>query len=76
MNNYEETMCHEGIMYYQLKRDWEFSPQVLYKPKLFIDGNQWCALYGDNIQGGVAGFGSSPFYAMKDFDSNWIKELS
>ena len=25
---------------------------TLYRP-LFVDGNQWCALYGENIQDGV-----------------------
>ena len=53
------------------------APSVLFRPKLFIDGNQWCALYGDNLQDGVAGFGKSPADAMWDFDKNWnaaIKE--
>ena len=31
----------------------------------------WCALYGDNLQDGVAGFGRSPEEAMADFDKNW-----
>ena len=46
-------------------------PSVLYRPKLFIDGNQWCALYGDNLQDGVAGFGDSPKEAMNAFDRAW-----
>ena len=46
---------------------------VLYKPELSVDGNQWCALYGKNLQDGVAGFGDSPDLAMKDFDTNWRK---
>jgi len=24
-------------------------PAILFRPKLTIDGNQWCALYGDNF---------------------------
>lgn len=51
------------------------SPSVMFRPKLFVDGNQWCALYGDNLQDGVAGFGKSPADAMFDFDKNWSKEL-
>ena len=54
------------------------APSVLFKPKLSIDGNQWCALYGENLQDGVAGFGMSPADAMWDFDKNWnavIKEI-
>ena len=50
-------------------------PSVLYRPALSIDGNQWCALYGDNLQDGVAGFGSSPEAAMADFDKAWQSNL-
>ena len=48
-------------------------PSVLFRPKVFIDGNQWCALYGENIQDGVAGFGPAPDAAMRDFDKNWTR---
>lgn len=51
-------------------------PCVLWKPRLFIDGNQWCALFGENIQEGVAGFGDSPDEAMWAFDTAWRKKLS
>lgn len=54
---------------------WE-RPSVLFRPKLSIDGDQWCALYGENIHDGVAGFGDSPANAMWDFDRNWEKKLS
>jgi len=50
-------------------------PAVLFRPKLSIDGNMWCALYGDNLQDGVAGFGESPSKAMEDFDKNWNEKL-
>ena len=46
-------------------------PSRVYKPRIYIDGNQWCALYGDNIQDGVAGVGDTPEAAMTDFDRNW-----
>lgn len=53
---------------------WEQTqPSVLYKPRLSLDGDQWCALYGDNLQDGVAGFGDSPKAAMADFDAKWVK---
>jgi len=41
---------------------------VILRPKLLIDGDMWCALYGDNLQDGVCGFGSSPSIAMEEFD--------
>src|SRR3954471_2387743 len=50
-------------------------PSVLYRPSISIDGNQWCALYGANLQDGVAGFGDSPSAAMIDFDQNWHTAL-
>jgi len=43
-------------------------PSVLYRPRISIDGNQWCVLYGDNLQDGIAGFGNTPALAMADFD--------
>lgn len=51
-------------------------PSVLWRPSVSIDGNKWCALYGDNLQDGVAGFGDSPAAAMVDFDRNWFAALS
>ena len=50
-------------------------PSAVYRPALTIDGNQWCALYGANLQDGVAGFGDSPASAMRDFDNNWRAKL-
>jgi hypothetical protein len=52
------------------------NPSVLYRPHLSIDGDQWCALYGENLQDGVAGFGSSPYEAMLNFDENWYRKLN
>lgn len=51
------------------------APSAIYRPVLSIDGDQWCALYGDNLQDGVAGFGDSPALAMADFDKNWYAGL-
>lgn len=50
-------------------------PCVLYRPSLSIDGNKWCALYGDNLQDGVAGFGDSPELAMMAFNKAWSEKL-
>lgn len=50
-------------------------PSAVFRPSLSIDGDQWCALYGENLQDGVAGFGTSPANAMWDFDRNWVAEL-
>lgn len=50
-------------------------PSTIYKPKIYIDGDKWCALYGENIQDGVAGFGDSPEQAMADFNVAFKKSI-
>ena len=55
--------------------EWQ-RPTVLLRPALSIDGNQWCALYGENLQDGVAGFGDSPELACQAFDKAWNARLS
>ena len=47
-------------------------PAAIFRPALSIDGNQWCALYGDNLQDGVCGFGDTPAAAMSAFDHAWL----
>jgi hypothetical protein len=49
-------------------------PFVVLRPKIFPDGNQWCALYGDNLQEGVCGFGDTPELAAQAFDNAWLHE--
>ena len=53
----------------------ERRPFLQLRPRLFIDGDQWCALYGENLQDGVAGFGTSPEYAAWDFDKQFCAHL-
>ena len=53
----------------------EFLLMSMLNPKVSIDGNQWCVLYGENLQDGVAGFGDSPLLAMFDFNKAWHKKL-
>lgn len=72
--------AHCWVAELQIRRDSEYHserlrPFVMYKPRLFIDGNQWCALLGENLQDGVAGFGPSPSAASADFDANWNRPL-
>jgi len=46
-------------------------PHVLMRPKLMLDGDKWCVLYGENLQEGLAGFGATPEQAMNAFDAAW-----
>ena len=47
------------------------APSMVFRPRISMDGDQWCALYGENLQDGVAGFGASPSLAMSAFDLAW-----
>ena len=44
------------------------------KPRLFKDGNAWCALYGDDLQVGIAGFGDTPALALMAFETAMCSE--
>lgn len=35
--------------------------------RVFLDGDAWCALNGDDLQNGIAGFGDTPAEALRDF---------
>lgn len=48
-------------------------PSVIYRPVLSLDGNAWVAVFGENLQDGVAGVGDSPHAAMMSFDTAWYK---
>jgi hypothetical protein len=49
-------------------------PFMLLRPRMFPDGNQWCALYGDDLMSGVCGFGATPELAAQAFDHAWHNE--
>lgn len=44
------------------------------KPKLSKDGNMWCALHGEDLQVGIAGFGPTPAKALLAFDAAMCSE--
>lgn len=46
-------------------------PSVIYRPTISLDGNCYCALYGEDLMSGCAGFGETMADAMADFDKNW-----
>jgi hypothetical protein len=49
-------------------------PFMTLRPRIFLDGSQWCARYGENLQDGVAGFGETPAKAAESFDLAWLNE--
>lgn len=48
------------------------APHVRMRPRVFQDGNMWCALYGENLMEGVSAFGKTPHQATEAFDLVWI----
>lgn len=47
------------------------APHVLMRPRVFPDGDMWCALLGENLMEGVVGFGETPEKACAEFDAAW-----
>lgn len=58
---------HEAAMGVLVERQ-EYNLFAILKPKLTKDGDQWCVLYGDDLQQGIAGFGDTPYLAILDFN--------
>jgi hypothetical protein len=52
------------------------APHVLLRPHIYVDGNKWCCMYGDNLMDGVAGFGDTPAEAAAEFDRNWREQTA
>lgn len=80
MNDEHSHMAAQSIAHYaqqsfQQIADYMTEPSAVYKPSLSLDGDRWCALYGDNLQDGIAGFGDSPFAAMCDFNCAWYAKV-
>lgn len=53
----------------------EFNLFAMLRPTIKRDGNQWCVLYGENLQEGIAGFGNSPHLAIMDFNAQWYSKI-
>lgn len=70
------TRAHEAKMQaFYMAEDVErerIRPFMLLRPRVFPDGNQWCALYGENLQEGVCAFGGTPAKAAIQFDIEWL----
>lgn len=66
----QEHLIHQSRMNAAIEAE-EMNLVVLLRPKIFIDGNQWCVLYGENLQDGIAGFGKTPQRAVWAFNKAW-----
>ena len=71
----ENSNFLNAMMNIELASQCAIEPFTIYRPKLYVDGNQWCALYGESLQEGVAGFGDSPANAIVAFNKAWYEKL-
>ena len=74
----ENAFSHAGSILADAASIWRQSaldaqrPCVIFRPRVFLDGDKWCALFGEDIQEGVCGFGDTPDAACREFDRIWI----
>jgi len=72
LNEHDSSMLREDLRIIACELHAEqVRPSVLFRPGIYPDGDKWCALYGENLQEGVAGFGDSPDLAARAFDEAW-----
>lgn len=70
----QQDLIEQSLMNAAVESE-EFNLISILKPKITIDGDQWCILWGENLQDGVAGFGASPILAMYAFNKAWREKL-
>jgi hypothetical protein len=73
--NHDKDYTHQSEMNALIEAE-EMNLVSILKPKIFIDGNKWCVLYGENIQDGICGFGDTPRKAVYDFNKAWDVSLN
>jgi len=75
--HHSECLYQELSLINQQHKEWEdrllkdrecYNLFSMLKPKVFIDGSQWCVLYGEDIQSGIAGFGCTIKEAILNFN--------
>lgn len=70
----EEIDQHTAYARYNAALEAErFNLVAMLRPRVFLDGNKWCVLYGENLMDGVCGFGETPELAVTDFNSAWSR---
>jgi hypothetical protein len=65
-----QDLEHQAKMNILVEQE-EYNLFTLLRPTLKKDGNQWCCLYGDNLQEGIVGFGDTPYLAIIE----WTKAM-
>jgi hypothetical protein len=71
----QEYLIHQSRMNACVEAE-EFNLVRLLNPKISIDGDQWCVLWGENLQDGITGFGDTPAKAVYAFNAAWHDPLN
>jgi hypothetical protein len=74
LDSYTQAQFANAAIMLQENASLQRAPHVLLRPRIFPDGNAWCALYGEDLQMGVAGFGDTPAAAAANFDQQWFAQ--
>ncbi len=74
LNRNHSDLLHQSRLNVCIQAE-EMNLVSILKPKIFIDGDSWCVLYGENIQDGICGFGNTPTLAIYDFNKSWDRSL-
>ena len=69
---HHDVLEHQERMYLVTIQS-DYALFALLKPRVIKDGNQWCVLYGENLQEGIAGFGDTIHDAVLDFNQQFRK---
>lgn len=73
--NHDKDYTHQSEMNILVEAE-EMNLVKMLNPKIYIDGNQWCVLYGENIQDGICGFGDTPQLAIFAFNKAFTTPIS
>ncbi len=72
MNSFHSEQVRTAFMElaYDLGR-----PSRTMKPRVYVAAHGgWCAVYGDDVQSGVVGYGDTPEAACQAFDKEWVSK--
>ena len=71
MIHFDETQVRQSAILDQVDSSLQLSRELelinKLNPKFSKDGNQYCYLYGENLQVGIAGFGDTVAMAVSSF---------
>lgn len=71
--NHDKDYTHQSEMNALVEAE-EMNLFSILKPKISIDGNRYCILYGEDLQSGICGFGDTLMLAIYDFNKSFYKK--